>query len=150
MATATYNSSPNGAAIGLATQTMLQNVGMTVSLDTSKDVNGQVAQVTVLKDFDITGWGLAIPPDDGAVWALAQNFQSTSPSNRIGFKSTVVDQALKDIRQAKTDDDKTAAYKKIAETMTAEVPALPWGVFAVAFDRVRLPLAAHRVRDDQR
>ena len=121
-----YNSSPAGAAIGLATQTMLQNVGMTVTLDTSKDVNGQVAQVTVLKDFDLTGWGLAIPPDDGAVWALAQNFASTSPSNRIGFKSAVVDQALKDIRQANNDDEKKAAFKKIAEVMATEVPTLPW------------------------
>jgi len=121
-----YNNTPTGAAIGLATQTMLQAAGMVVTLDTSKDTTGQVAQVTVLRDFDVTGWGMAIPPDDGAVWALAQNFASTSPSNRIGFKSTVVDQALKDIRQAKTDDDKKLAYKKIAETMTAEVPALPW------------------------
>ncbi|MEO5837614.1 MAG: ABC transporter substrate-binding protein [Acidimicrobiales bacterium] len=121
-----YNSSPVAQAIGLATQTMLQAAGMTVTLDTSKDTTGQVAQVTTLKDFDVTGWGLAIPPDDGAVWALAQNFSSASPSNRIGFKSTVVDQALKDIRQAKTDDEKKVGYKKIAETMTAEVPALPW------------------------
>ncbi|MEO5840352.1 MAG: ABC transporter substrate-binding protein [Acidimicrobiales bacterium] len=122
-----YNSSPTAAAIGLTVQTMLQAVGITVTLDTSKDTLGQISQVSTLKDFDVTGWGLAIPPDDGAVWALAQNFSSNSPTNRIGFKSTVVDQALKDIRQAKTDDEKKAAYKKIAETMTAEIPALPWG-----------------------
>ena len=71
-----YNSSPTAAAIGLAVQTMLQNVGMTVALDTSKDTNGQIAQVTGLKDFDVTGWGMAIPPDDGAVWAITQ----TSPA----------------------------------------------------------------------
>ena len=121
-----YNSSPTAAAIGLATQTMLQNVGMTVTLDTGKDTNAQIAQVTGLKDFDVTGWGMAIPPDDGAVWAMAQNFASTSTSNRIGFKSAVVDQALKEIRQAKTDDEKKAAYKKIAEVVTAEVPVLPF------------------------
>jgi len=99
---------------------------MTVSLDTSKDTNGQIVQVTGLKDFDVTGWGLAIPPDDGAVWAIAQNFASTSTSNRIGFKSDIVDQALKDIRQAKTDDEKKAAYKKIAQVMTDQVPSLPF------------------------
>jgi hypothetical protein len=33
---------------------------------------------------------------------------------------------LKDIRQAKNDDDKKAAFKKIAEVMAAEVPTLPW------------------------
>jgi len=121
-----YNNSPAGQAIGLATQTMLQNVGMTVALDVSKDITGQINQLIVLKDFDVSGWGLAIPPDDGAVWALAQNFASTSTSNRIGFKNAVVDQALKDIRQAKTDDDKKAAFQKIAQVMTSEVPAVPW------------------------
>ena len=98
-------------------------VFMTVTLDTSKDINGQIVQVTGLKDFDLTGWGMAIPPDDGAVWALAQNLASTSTSNRIGFKSTVVDQALKDIRQSKTDADTKAAYKQIAEVMTRSTPA---------------------------
>ena len=39
-----YNSSPTAAAIGLATQTMLQNVGMTVTLDTGKDTNAQIVQ----------------------------------------------------------------------------------------------------------
>ena len=121
-----YNSSPAGMNIGLATKTMLESAGMTVDLDVSKNITGQVAQVTVSKDFDMTGWGLAIPPDDGAVWALAQNFQSTSSSNRIGYKSPVVDQALKDILVAKTDDDKKVAYKKIAEALATDVPALPW------------------------
>ena len=37
-----------------------------------------------------------------------------------------VDQALKDIRQAKSDDDKKAAFQKIAQVMTSEVPAVPW------------------------
>jgi peptide/nickel transport system substrate-binding protein len=121
-----YNSSPTAAAVGLATKTMLEAAGMTVELDTSKDTNAQITQVVVAKDFDVTGWGMAIPPDDGAVWALAQNLASTSTSNRIGFKSTVVDQALKDIRVAKTDAELKVAYKKIAEVMTAEVPVLPF------------------------
>jgi ABC-type transport system substrate-binding protein len=69
---------------------------------------------------------MAIPPDDGAVWALAQNFASTSTSNRIGFKSTVVDTALKEVRQAKTDAESKAAYKKIADVVATEVPVLPF------------------------
>ena len=121
-----YNSSPTAAAVGLATKTMLEAAGMTVDLDTSKDTNGQITQVVVAKDFDVTGWGMAIPPDDGAVWALAQNLASTSSSNRIGFKSTVVDQALKDIRVATTDAELKVAYTKIAEVIAAEVPVLPF------------------------
>jgi len=121
-----YNSSPTAAAVGLATKTMLEAAGMTVDLDTSKDTNAQITQVVVAKDFDVTGWGMAIPPDDGAVWALAQNLDSKSTSNRIGFSSAVVDQAFKDIRVAKTDADLKAAYKKIAEVVATEVPVLPF------------------------
>jgi peptide/nickel transport system substrate-binding protein len=121
-----YNSSPTAAAVGLATKTMLEAAGMTVDLDTSKDTNGQITQVVVVKDFDVTGWGMAIPPDDGAVWALAQNLSSTSTSNRIGFKNDTVDQALKDILVAKTDAELKAHYKKIAQVIATEVPVLPF------------------------
>jgi peptide/nickel transport system substrate-binding protein len=121
-----YNSSPTGQAIGIAVQTMLQNVGMTVTLDIGKTIVDQIAQIQTLKDFDVTGWGLAIPPDDGAVWALAQNFHSTGVSNRVGFKNATVDQALKEIRQAKSDAEAKAAYKKVTDAIAAEVPALPW------------------------
>jgi ABC-type oligopeptide transport system substrate-binding subunit len=69
---------------------------------------------------------MAIPPDDGAVWALAQNLSSTSTSNRIGFKNDTVDQALKDILVAKTDAELKAHYKKIAQVIATEVPVLPF------------------------
>jgi ABC-type oligopeptide transport system substrate-binding subunit len=78
--------------------------------------------VVVQKDFDITGWGLAISSDDGAMAALAQNLASTSPSNRTGFKNAKVDQAQKDLRAAATDDQKKAAFKIIAEEVNAQLP----------------------------
>src|SRR5690606_9170019 len=122
-----YNNAPTAQAIGLATQTMLQAVGIDASLDTSKDITQQIAQVAVQKDFDIAGFGVAISNDDGAMAALAQNLSSTSPSNRTGFKNEKVDQALKDLRAAASDDDKIAAFKVIVEEVAREVPVLPWG-----------------------
>jgi peptide/nickel transport system substrate-binding protein len=121
-----YNSSPTASAIGLATQTMLQAVGIDASLDTGKDTTAQVNQVVVLKDYDVTGWGIAISPDDGALWGLTQNLFSTSASNRVGLKNAIVDQALKDLRTAKTDDEKKALYKKIAEQVALELPIVPF------------------------
>lgn len=121
-----YNSSPAGSAIGLAFQTMLQAAGMTVTLDTNIDIQGQIQKVITQKDFDISGWGLAIPPDDGAVWALAQNLRSDSSSNRVGYASPAVDKALSDLLVAKTDAEKKAAYKTIAEQVATDVPLLPW------------------------
>ena len=142
-----YNSSPTAAAVGLATKTMLEAVGMTVDLDTSKDTNAQITQVVVAKDFDVTGWGMAIPPDDGAVWALAQNLASTSSSNRIGFASTVVDKALSDIRVAKTDAELKTSYKAIAEVLATEVPVLP---FAKIEEFIAWPASVKGMRQTNR
>jgi peptide/nickel transport system substrate-binding protein len=61
------NNTPQRTAAGLATQTMLQAVGIDVQLDTTKDSQGQIAQVTTAKDFDMAGWGFALTSDDGAV-----------------------------------------------------------------------------------
>ena len=61
-----------------------------------------------------------------SVGAIAQNLASTSTSNRIGFKSVVVDQALKDLRGAKSDDEKKAAYKKIVDEINTQLPVLTW------------------------
>jgi peptide/nickel transport system substrate-binding protein len=121
-----FNSSPIAQNVGLALQTQLQAVGIDASLDVSKDTVAQITQVAVSKDFDVTTWGLAIAPDDGALWALAQNLSSTSPSNRVGYKNPAVDQALVDIRVATTDDQKKAGYKKIAEAVAADLPFLVW------------------------
>jgi len=142
-----YNSSKTANDIAVATQTMLQAVGITVDLDVGKTTTAQVAQVTVNKDFDVTGWGLAIPPDDGAVWALTQNFLSTSLSNRTGYKSTVMDQALRDARLAKNDTDAKAAYQKIAEALAADIPALP---FAKVEEFIAWPASIKGMRQTNR
>ena len=74
------------------------------------------------KDYELATWGIALSGGDGAVSALAQNLRSDSPTNRVGFKSPIVDQALKDIRVAKSDAEKTAVFGKIAEEVDAQVP----------------------------
>ena len=87
---------------------------------------GQIAQVTAARDFDMAGWGFALASDDGAMWALAQNFSSTSTTNRVGYKNAAVDQALKGLLVAKTDAEKTALYAEIAKAVATDVPFLPW------------------------
>ena len=121
-----YNNTPAASAIGLATQAMMQGVGMTVPLDVTKTITAQVNQVVVQRDFDVTGWGLAIPGDEGAVWALAQNFLSTSKSNRVGVNDPLIDQSLKGLLTATTDDQKKALYKTIAQQLTSDAAVLPF------------------------
>jgi peptide/nickel transport system substrate-binding protein len=120
------NSSPTGSGFGLAAQAMMQGAGIEVALDITKDTTATVAQVTTQRDYDLASWGFAITSDDGAAMAIAQNFASTSTSNRMGFKSAIVDQALKDLRAAKSDDDKKAAFKKIVDEINAQLPVLVW------------------------
>jgi peptide/nickel transport system substrate-binding protein len=128
-----YNNSPTAQAVGLASQTMLQAAGFEVELDTSVDTRGQINKIFLEKDFDVSGWGAAISSDDGAMAALAQNFGSKSTSNRVGFASPIVDQALVDLRAAETDEEKTEAFRTIAQAIQDELPVL---TFAAIEERI--------------
>ncbi|HUP71884.1 MAG TPA: ABC transporter substrate-binding protein [Acidimicrobiales bacterium] len=107
--------------MGLAVQTMLQTVGINAPMEV-KEATAQQQTVISTKDFDLTTWGIATGVDDATLFSLVQNLKSDVSSNRIGFKSAIVDQALTDIRVSKTDAEKTAAYKKIAEEVGAQLP----------------------------
>lgn len=121
-----YSNGQFAVDVALATQAMLEAVGIKTVVDTSKDTTAQVAQVAQQRDFEMTGWGTTITNDDGAAAALAQNLASTSTSNRVGYNNAAVDQALKDLRKAKDDTEKKAAYKIILENVYRDVPMYAW------------------------
>lgn len=121
-----YSNGQFAVDVALATQAMLEAVGMKAIVDTSKDTTAQVVQVTTQRDFELSGWGTTITNDDGAAAALAQNLASTSTSNRVGYNNPAVDQALKDLRKAKDDTEKKAAYKIILENVYRDVPIYAW------------------------
>ncbi|MEO8693566.1 MAG: ABC transporter substrate-binding protein [Acidimicrobiales bacterium] len=118
-----FTNSAVDANAAVALQTMLQAAGMNPQVDTSKDSTAEQA-IVGSRDYDTARWGTSIGPDDSALWSLAQALNSTAPSNNTGFKSAKADQALKDLRAAKTDDEKKAAYKTIAEEFNAQMPWL--------------------------
>jgi peptide/nickel transport system substrate-binding protein len=117
-----FTNSPVDANAAVALEGMLKAAGINAVVDTSKESTAEQAIVVGSKDFDLARWGTATGPDDSALWSMAQNLASTSTSNWTGFKSTAVDQALKDLRVAKTDADKKAAYKIIAEEFNKQLP----------------------------
>jgi peptide/nickel transport system substrate-binding protein len=121
-----YNNAPFAVDVALATQAMLDAAGMKAIVDTSKDTTAHVVQVTTQRDFEMSGWGTTITNDDGAAAALAQNLASTSTSNRVGYSNAAVDQALKDLRKAKDDTEKKAAFKIILENVYRDVPMYAW------------------------
>ena len=119
-----FTNSAVDANAAVTFETMLKAVGINPIVDTSKESTAEQAIVTTTKDFDTARWGTSIGPDDSALWSLAQALGSTAASNRVGFKSAKVDQALKDLRVAKSDADKKAQYKIIAEEFNAQLPWL--------------------------
>jgi peptide/nickel transport system substrate-binding protein len=121
-----YSNAQFSVDVSLATETMLRQVGMDPIVDTTKDTTAQVLQVTRQRDFEISGWGTSIAGDDGAAAALAQNLESTSPSNRVGYKNPIVDEALKEFRAGKDDAAKTAAVRKLLTQFYKDLPFYAW------------------------
>ena len=122
-------------AIGITVQTALQAVGMTVQTE-YVDTATNTQRIFIDKNFDIGTHAMAITSDDGGPLNLLQNLQSASGANRTGYNNPAVDKAIKDLRTAKTDDEKTAAYKIIADAVAKDVPLLPmWnGEYSVAWN----------------
>lgn len=121
-----YTNSPTGQAVGQAVTTLLQAVGINATLNLQESTEQQRRVITT-KEFELATWGVSVSPDDYGIFALAQNLRSDAPSNRVGFKSPAVDQALKDVRSAKTDEARRAAYKIIAEEIVKGVPFVVFG-----------------------
>lgn len=121
-----YSNGKFAVDVAQVTAAMLTAVGIQVDVDTTKDTTAQVVQVSSQRDFELSGWGTNITNDDGAVAALAQNLSSTSTSNRVGYKNEAVDKAINDLWSAKTDDQKKALYKIIAENVYKDLPMLAW------------------------
>ena len=76
------------------------------------------------KDFDLARWGTSIGPTTARSGSLAQNAPDVGDRQQPSSASRAlqVDQAVKDLRAAKDDDAKKAAYKIIAEEFNAQVP----------------------------
>jgi peptide/nickel transport system substrate-binding protein len=113
--------------VGLAVETMLRAVGFDVQPKANLDTRAVVSDVIIKRDYDIACWGLTVSPDDGAQAQLDSLLRSTSPSNRTGFKDPEMDAVLDDLKVATTDDERTDAYRQIAELWIEGVPAVNLG-----------------------
>jgi ABC-type transport system substrate-binding protein len=104
----------------VAFEAALESAGMAVDSQVL-DTNSQIAAVAVNKDFDLACWGLNI--SDSAIWRqIGFNFQSDSPSNRIGYKSPAFDAAIDELYAAPDDDARRAAVLKMSEIYAEDVP----------------------------
>lgn len=118
--------SPARSAMGIAIATALESAGMTVdTTKTNVDTAQQLAEVITKKDYDLSCWGLQLSPDDGTQLQLESFLRSTSPSNRAGYKSAEMDDAISALKSASDDDAKKAAFERIAELWNQDVPSVP-------------------------
>jgi peptide/nickel transport system substrate-binding protein len=129
--------------VGLAVETMLKAVGIDVQPEAGVDTRALVDKVIVKRDYDLACWGLTVSPDDGAQAQLDTFLRSTSPSNRTGYKSSTMDAALDKLKVATTDDQRTAAYRDLAQTVLSDVPAV---VMAALPERIAWNSNVHGVR----
>jgi peptide/nickel transport system substrate-binding protein len=125
--TLTYyaTNAPFAVAEGQALQAMLAQAGIELIVDNTEEQQGLSNRVIVTKDFDIAGWGMGTTPDAGGIAAVAQNFLSTSSSNRVGYANPEVDAAIAAVKAARNDAERVAAYRIIAEHLRDDVPAVP-------------------------
>jgi peptide/nickel transport system substrate-binding protein len=117
------SSTPTSSAEGLAVTAMLQAAGMEVQYQNDKDTAGVVAQVITARDFDVVvNW--AIGTDFNADNTFASLYNTFYKDTlRYGYGSPDMDAGLDALRMATTDDQRTAAFKKIAEVWVRDQPA---------------------------
>jgi peptide/nickel transport system substrate-binding protein len=117
------DNTPLGVARAQAISAMLQQAGMDVVVDTTKDRANVAAQVNVNRDYDLVGgwaWGLLDDPDSNYP-QLAGTFDPNAP--RYGYTSPDIVAALELLRVANTTEKQVAAYKAISEVWIRDAPS---------------------------
>lgn len=105
---------------GLTIKTLLEAVGFTVDLDTSKPISGIIPQVAAQKDYDIVSWSTGMDESDGDYFFTTGNFGT---GGRYGYSGTEFDAALDEMRVASNLDEKIDAYKALSEAWADGMPA---------------------------
>ena len=104
----------------IAYEAALEAAGMEVDAQVV-DSATHIAAVAVNRDFDLACWGMNVS-DSALIRQIGFNFQSDSPSNRIGYKNPEFDAAIDELYAAPDDDARRAAVAKMAELYAADVP----------------------------
>jgi peptide/nickel transport system substrate-binding protein len=121
--TLTDSTAPASTTWGLTVQALLQNVGITVNLNTVAPQN-LTAAIFTTKDYDIAQSSIGVPANDGAYVQFEENLGGGAATNFFGFSDPTVDAALKQASAAGTAAEKKAGYAAIAKAWNATVPLI--------------------------
>jgi peptide/nickel transport system substrate-binding protein len=104
----------------IAYEGALEAAGMEVDTQVV-DSATHIGAVAVQKDFDLACWGMNVS-DSALIRQIGFNFQSDSPSNRIGYKNPEFDALIDELYAAPDDDARRAAVAEMAALYAADVP----------------------------
>jgi peptide/nickel transport system substrate-binding protein len=112
---------PANVARAEAMREQLAAVGIELQVDVDGGTDEQV-QALAVRDFELACWGLQVTPDDLGADSLRQNLYSTLGTNRSGYESPEMDAALDALRLAQDPAARQAAYRRVAELYTRDLP----------------------------
>ncbi|HEX7096036.1 MAG TPA: ABC transporter substrate-binding protein, partial [Acidimicrobiales bacterium] len=114
---------------GTAVATMLQIAGFNPQVIDQRDVQQNIADVIVRKDYDLACFGTTIS-DEEPFFALNRDLNSAlggGAGNWVGYANPDVDRALAEGRAAGDDAGKQAAIDTIARAYNEDIPFLVLG-----------------------
>jgi peptide/nickel transport system substrate-binding protein len=123
---------------GTTVSTLLQLAGFTPTVTDQRDVQQNIADVIVRKDYDLACFGSTIS-DEEPFFAINRDFNSAlsgNAGNYEGYSNPEVDKAIAAGRAASTTEGKQEAIDTIATAFAEDVPFLTLGASTefVAYD----------------
>lgn len=113
---------PTNVSWTQAVKAQLEGVGFEVLAKNDTDVNGVVAQVLTLRDYDLANWAFGLSDESDANYTQLLGSLGSS-TKRYGYGSPDMDAAIESLRVADTKAKQDEAYKKVSEIWLRDNPA---------------------------
>lgn len=115
--------------MALAAQAMLKDVGFSVDITYVANAADLMKAVMVDHSFDLAPYSAPMP--DAAIYMrLFGGLNSSSTTNAPGYTDPRMDELLKSVKVAPSDEDRRAAIAVLQEEFNNKVPYLVWGASA--------------------
>ncbi|CAM2959152.1 ABC transporter substrate-binding protein [Prescottella defluvii] len=114
----------------LAVQASLNAIGFDVQLDTVGSASDSNRRVFAEHDFDVVRSAFAFL-DDAPLLRLQGSMMSDSSNNPQGYADAQMDELIRGVQTALTDEDKNAALSKVQQRMNETIPYAVLGPMSV-------------------
>lgn len=115
---------PASAQLALAMQSLLQNVGFEVEIQSNATKNDIAKVFYVTHDFDVTVAGTAVP-DSAPLLRLQGLLTSGSSQNVSGYGNPEMDAVIFETQTAGTEAERRAGFEKMQTILNEDLPIVP-------------------------